>query len=283
MFTIKPLRTTDLEFQKIGTGETLLVLQRNAQTTLDQSRGESLVRSVKNDAESAIDTMLKRLVAQYTAAERETLDFLVVASNPWLGIDGVEHTQSQRSVITARALLASLRSLVDRDMISKSQILNNTASHEQDVVEITEIKGTRSFNDTPELFEYFTNQSRKTGEDIYDLYSKEAYKDDRDNKGVEDSHSMAVRLHQFISFSRTSSNFHAKNKGRRLVFLAVSHFDTITPLLVKILKHPSVCSELIPVDYLGGITFVIDQNQICRVFVKDRELATNLNYSLVTG
>ncbi len=284
---LRRITSKDIVLSLPETGETTVVLQRNAKVNREnvpKNKDQSCIinesaEAAKKFAVNTFESLLKDL----SASEISSLDVMVVASNPHIGTDNADHHETQRSLDTGREILLGIKKVFSELKLGDNQLLNNTAVESKGVVEISEIKGYNKLSDWPELIEFFTQKAEDTGEDIIDMYLTEAYKDERDRLGVESANSIAKRMEQFMSFSRGSANYHAKNPGRRLIFWAVTHFDTITPYASVALAQPIECTEPIAVEHLGGVTLHIYRDETAKLTILDKTYSTNLHYPIVTA
>jgi hypothetical protein len=274
------LTSNDLAIPKLLDGESAVIIQRNAHITKsDKELSEKAAAEAKSVAHDTLLTYLQSL----TSDEQKGVDVVVVGSDPWIGIHGADHPESQRSLLTAKEALAGIKTAMKSLDLDEKQLINTTAVRGRGVVEVSEIKPFQKLNDWPELYEFYKDKAAETGKDLEALFDYEAYKDEREHLGVEGHHELATRIEHFMSFSRGSANYHEHHKKRRLIFWAVTHFDTITPYLARILAHPAEHSMLVPVDYLGGIVLHISTDQTATVIVGGQKLSTNLHYAPVRG
>ena len=259
-------------------GGSVIILQRNA-SVLDG-------HIETNDAKQANELAKMRAIELLESLEpddRSSIDFLVIGSDPRLGVDNEAHPESLATLETAKEVLSGIHEAMQSLDIKDAQLINTTAVPKGGVVEISEIKSWLPINDSLELIGFLQKKSAQTGEELSWLYETDAYKEEREKLGVEGAKSIALRLQHFLSSSKGSTNYHAAHPGRRLVFWMVTRFDTITPYLREILAHPAECSAVIPVEHLGGILINITPDRAVRVIVGDKEYATNLSYQIVTG
>ncbi|MFA5987541.1 MAG: hypothetical protein WC797_02740 [Candidatus Paceibacterota bacterium] len=261
----------DLSLRLPEIGGSLVVLQRNA--------GADSGGRARSFAKETISELLKSL----GESDRTSVDFLVVGSDPRIGVENEAHPESLVSLQTAQEVLDGVREAFHSFNLDDKQLLNNTAVPGGKIVEISEIKGWLPVKDSPELMEFLVGKAQQTGEDVAMLYETDAYKEERERLGVEGAKDIAARVENFLSFSRGSTNYHAKHNNRRLIFWAVTHFDTITPYLRNILAHPAECSDIISVDHLGGVVINIKNDHTATVTVQKREYETYLRFPLVTG
>lgn len=259
-------------------GGSLIILQRNAPT-----RGKKISSNAAKQTRMLAKEIITKFLESLNDSDRSSIDMLVVGSDPRIGVDNEAHPESLAALETAEEVRLGIQETMRLCGLKDAQFLNTTAVPGGGIVEISEIKGWLPIKDSPELFEFFKNKAVQTGEDIATLYETDAYKEERENLGVEGAKDITTRMEHFLSFSRGSTNYHAAHPNRRLIFWAVTRFDTITPYLRTILAHPAECSEIIPVEHLGGITLKIKADHTATVTIREREYATNLYYSPVTG
>lgn len=272
------LSPSTLQLRLPERGGTVIVLQRNA-----ADAGGHITPEGAKQAKKMAKTKASALLKPMKESDRTAVDFLVVASDPRLGVDNEAHPESLSALETAKAVLAGIREAMKSFDLQDGQLINTTAVPGGGVVEISEIKSWLPIKNSPELMEFLQKKSRKTGEDLCWLYETDAYKEEREKRGVEGAKEIALRIQHFLSSSKGSTNYHKAHPGRRLIFWMITRFDTITPYLREILAHPAECTEIIPVEHLGGILINITPDHVARVVVGDKEYATNLSYSIVTG
>ena len=260
-------------------GETIIVLQRNAEEYRSGTKVGQLLPEAATMAYNCTTTVLTELFASLTTTERAKVDVLVIASDPRLGVRNKIHTESMRSIDTAKEVLRAANDAMQASTIAKKQLLNTTAVPDGGVVEISEIKTALPIHDSPELIEFLQTKGAKN---IWDNYHRDTYKTERETTGIEGPKEIAERLDNFLSCVQATKNYHVCNPNRRLVFWMVTHFDTIAPYLELITED--LPSGTYPVDHLGGIILHIKKDASTVVTVQKNTYQTNLNFSaIITG
>jgi len=270
-------------------GETIVILQRNAedyQGRINQKDlsnetaliGDLLPESITNSYDCAKVT-LTDFLDRLSVEDRNQVDFLIIASDPRLGVRNIEHKESLRTINTAKEVLRAVKDIIKKYGLSEEQLINSTATPDCSVVEISEIKEEKTFVDYPELMEFVERKSTETGEDWWNIYEKDLYFEERENLRIEGADSIRKRMYQFMSFVGGGTNYHKSNPNRRLVFWAITHFDTITPYLQGLLKDLNQARKVPPVDFLGGITLHINKTGVSEVFFGEKKSPVRIDYS----
>lgn len=88
--------------------------------------------------------------------------------------------------------------------------------------------------------------------DAWAAHERDAEPEAREQYGAEGVHDVVARTKRSLSvMDRYARVFHANNPGKKLVIFAVSHYDTISPLVKDTTRVDF--DEYVPVDYGGGV------------------------------
>ncbi len=284
--TLLCLKKDALFVPYFSAGETIVILQRNAQTNEDRTgKHHGYCGSVDDGQTKASHRFATKVFDSLPLSSKDlaTLDILVVAANPWVGRNNMSHPQSQRSMETADAVLAAAREFIDHHShMSSSQLLNTSATPDGGVVPISDIFFSAPEADWPELGEFYRDNITDTEEAVFD-FTEDKLESTRARLHIEGPYDLQRRLEQFMSFTRAGRNYHFHHHSRRLLLWAVNHFDVANPYLNEILLHPAVLEPFIYVEHLGGLTFHIDKEGNQTVYVGKNRHEVKYKHQFVTG
>lgn len=279
----------DLSIPVPEVGGTSIVIQRNAEALRKKEEGANtdleigdLLPESKKETYRQSQKVINDFFSKLSDDDKKGVDILVVASDPRLSVRNIVHTESLRTIETANEILRSIRDYFSQNNLSDRQILNNSASYEKSVVEVSEIKTPYEVSDWPELGEYLETKALETKENIMDLYRKGIGVKEREKLHIEGPQQVADRMENFLAFTRASANYHKLNKDRRLILWAVTHFDTLNPYLELTSNEGTMEDTFYSVDYLAGMTLLVEKSgDETKAIIGNKEYQTNLIFPLI--
>lgn len=254
---IPSVEKSDIVVPTFGAGESILVLQRHEryQRDLDQPGCGSLLPEYAAAAYADNRRFFTELLATEPEAA-ETMLFFLASDTQYAG-------QGYRSLETAQlAQDAAADSLRDTGLEPAARIINLHPAYKTNRFEPmgwairpdAKIREPQIF-DRPEYVDYLRSKyGHDTGlsPEAWAAHEADVEKDFRELVKAESVFEMLARTKQSVSLlDRYAKVFHAHTPGKRLLFWAVSHYDTISPL-VKDATQTSFDQHL-PVDYGAGV------------------------------
>lgn len=232
--------------------ETQIILQRHC--SYDKANGNLLDDS---------KVYQEKLVLQFLQdLEKQNLDhiyFLFVASdtvNP--------NSEQQRCVDTTNIAMNLIQSFLKSKGISKSHIINLNKSLNYD----NQVKQTKNFSE-PKMFvdqtgylEFLKEKNNGMNEQFWIDFEEDRYRSEREDLNAEGPDEIVDRgIYYIKAIQRFSDYFHIKKPNSKLIVWCGTHYDLISPLAKQVIFGYDK-SDIIHVDYCGGISFVIDKTNI---------------------
>lgn len=267
---IKDIREGDLRVVLPSAGETTFVLQRNAK---DERNPESpnygaltpeAVEKTRNDAK----TYFERILNSLPPDERGQLEILIVASDaPLIAPEGSEfNSPHKRALETAAAVMRGAHEALQELNLSEDQIINSSlpairsraGEGSKDIAEFAELEPLQILRKSPE-FVKFLKEKYGVGKDFWAAYEADKEKAEREKLGAEGVEDIAERMGHIIKLlTRYGRMIHSRQKDKRLIIWAVSHYDSLSPFIKKkVLGKPT--TDYLPIDAGGGITLEVDK------------------------
>lgn len=229
--------------------ETQIILQRHC--SYDKTNGNLLETS---------KIYQKELVLQFLQIlENQDLDntyFLFIASNTVNS-----NSERKRCVDTTNIAMHLIQSFLESKGISKKCIINLDDNLNYDA----QVKQTKNFSE-PSMFldrtgylEFLKEQNDGLSEHFWIDFEEDRYKDVREKLNAEGPDEIVERGVYYIKvIQKFSRYFHMKKPNSKLIVWCGTHYDLISPLAKQTIFGYDK-SDIINVDYCGGISFKIDE------------------------
>jgi hypothetical protein len=236
-------------------GGTLIIMQRHG--NYDRETGHLSVEGRANTLERSHE-VIEDIFDQIPTEERQRVSLLVVAS-PTIKNEG------QRSMETASAIIESARDVFEKHGVPKENILTAIPRP------VEAIEEPRIFKDDTGFREFLVDKHGRGTKEFWQAYEEEKYQEERESMGAEGPIEMSDRFAHFTNvLGRYARLFHSKHKEEpeRLIIWSVSHYDTVTTFFKNhIAKIPQ--KEYVPVNYDGGMSLLINQENEASVTIED--------------
>lgn len=230
--------------------ETQIILQRHC--SYDKVNG-NLLDDSKEYQEKLVLHFLQDL-------EKQSLDniyFLFIASDT---INA--SSEQQRCVDTTNIAMNLIQSFLESKGINKSHVINLDENLNYD----NQIKQTQNFSE-PKMFvdqtgylEFLKDKNNGMNEQFWIDFEEDRYKDEREKFNAEGPDEIAARGIYYINVIQKYSNyFHIKKPNSKLIVWCGTHYDLISPLTKQTIFGYDK-SDIINVDYCGGVSFEIDKS-----------------------
>jgi len=258
--TSEGLKISDIEPRVPPLGGTKIVIQRHGE--YDRSEESAKPGSLTEEASKSVQEHAQKFVNQLLATlppeERDTVDFLVLASDTRFR-DRQDY--GQRSMETAQAVVSGIKEVLQAIESSDDHLLNTSGKfHGSGGPRPTkQIREPKVFRDSPEFVKFLEAHYGKD-KDFWVAFESDQEEKKREEMGAEGPWEMAERLAHYVDvLARFSRDYHERNPGRRLVVWAVSHYDLLSPYAKRYLSGLSK-TDYLPVDYGAGISIDVDSS-----------------------
>lgn len=167
----------------------------------------------------------------------------------------------KRCVETTNVAMRLIKSFLEENGISLNHIINldeglNYGSVVHENKHLTEPK---MFTDSSGYFEYLSEKHNGMNKAFWIDFEEDLSKEKRLELNSEGPDEIVERAVKYINvLQRYSKLFRSKFPNSRLIIWCGTHYDLISPLVKqRILDYDK--SDIVNVDYCGGISFVIDE------------------------
>lgn len=244
----------------VGLNQTQIILQRHC--NYDRNSGGLVAESEQIQSQIS-DSFLTSLVQNLTAEELNNTYFLFVASPT------MSKGNFNRCIETTNIPFFQVRSVFNDLNISESHIMNlNADSHYDGIHKSKDLAEPMMFTDNSGYLEFLKQQNEGINLNFWIDFEEDKYKEKRQELGAEGPDEIVGRGIHFIGvLQRYSQLFHKKHENSRLIIWCGTHYDLLSPLAKQtILGYDK--EDAVAVDYCGGISLLIDENN---------EIVANLN------
>lgn len=230
--------------------ETQIILQRHC--SYDKANG-NLVDDSK--------TYQEKLVLQFLHdLEKQNLDniyFLFIAS------DTVNaNNEQQRCVDTTNIAMNLIQFFLESKGISKSHVINldENLNYDIKVKQTNKFAEPSMFSDKKGYMEFLKEKNKGMNQQFWIDFEEDRYKIEREELDAEGPDEIVARgVHYINVINRFSNYFHIKKPNSKLIVWCGTHYDLISPLAKQTIFGYEK-SDIINVDYCGGISFEIDKS-----------------------
>lgn len=245
--TINSLSITPL----IKENETQIVLQRHC--NYDKKNGCLLSESIECQT-SIVASFIETLKSNFNHDELKHTYFLFDSSNT------TANNNFKRCVLTTNIAMDMIKEFFEENKIPLNHImnLNIDSNYHNRVRENTYLTEPKMFTDFTGYVEYLKEKHHGINLDFWIDFEEDLSKEKRQELGSEGPDEIVERGMKYIYIlKRYSTYFHLKFPNSRLVIWSGTHYDLISPFAKqKILNYEK--SDIVEVDYCGGISLLID-------------------------
>jgi len=263
-------------------GGSVFILQRNAKdkdnrrfpadSPLFGALDEGEAGKTEAWARNYFDQIFKNLSFE----ERAKIDILVVAGNATLRMPDRKNSPHKRSVETSEYILAGIKASMTEHSVENSQLLNRTGKP----IEISQLLDLKIFDESPEYVDFLKTKYKYTQDNplpFWDAYESDTEKSVREAMKAEGPDDIANRVGNYMAtLDNAMKLYHQNHPGRKIIVLANSQYDSISPTLKKyVSKQPM--TDYVPVDYLGGVAFETKADGSMSTEVQGRKYDVSFN------
>lgn len=258
----------------IEVGGTELVFQRHGKYIRDKEDanvGSLTEFAVQQETETA-ENYFTALLSNMSENEQVNTYLLFLASDTSYANAG------QRSYETATIAQKVSEVILKEQGVPEGNILNisHTLKAQGSPRPTVSLREPQIFDKSPDFVEYMKNKYDDLGRDFWIAFEKDVEKETRQIMGAEGPDEIADRMKLTLKVvARYASLFHAAKPDSRLVVWASTHYDTISPFVKRDVIHAEK-SDIVLVDYGGGITIDIARDKAVTANIGDKEYPIDL-------
>lgn len=231
--------------------ETQIIFQRHC--NYDKKNGILLSESI-NIQENIVSSFIKKIKDNFPPEELKNTYFLFDSSNT------TSNNHLKRCTFTTNIAMNVIKKFFEENHISLSHImnLNIDSNYYHKVRENSYLTEPKMFTDTTGYVEYLKEKHHGINLDFWIDFEEDLSKEKRQELGSEGPDEIVNRSIKYLRIlQRYATYFHLKFPNSRLIIWCGTHYDVISPLVKqKILNYEK--SDIVEVDYCGGISFRID-------------------------
>ena len=281
---LEKLTSSDIKPIVPKTGGSVLILNRNAKDKDNRSEpvdsplfgalDEGEAEKTKVWSENYFDQIFKDLPPE----ERAKIDILVVAGNASLRMPDKKNSPHKRSVETSEHILAGIKASMEKYDINENQLLNKTGKP----IEISQLLDLKMFDESPEFVDFLKNKYDYTQNNplpFWEAYEEDRHKDIREAMRAEGPDDIANRVGNYMAtLDNAMKLYHKHHPGRKVIVLANSQYDSISPTLKKYVSEQPM-KDYVPVDYLGGVAFEVSPDGRMSAIVREHKYSVSFDRS----
>lgn len=263
----------------------VFILQRNAKDKANRKfPAESPLFGALDAGEAEATTaqskdLFNQIFKDLPPEERAKIDILVVAGNASLRMPDGKNSPHKRSVETAEHILTGINASMAEYGVDASQLLNKSGKP----IELSSLTDLKMWDESPEYVDFLKAKYGYTQENpqpFWEAYEDDVHKDVREQMGAEGPDDIADRVGGYMgTLTHAMKLYHERHPGRKVVVLANSQYDSISPVIKKYVSGQSM-KDYVPVDYLGGVAFNVDPNGQMSANVKGQEYSVSFENAL---
>lgn len=263
-------------------GGSVFILQRNAKDKDNRDLPkESPLFGALDEGEAEVteawskdyfDQIFKGL----TPEERAKIDILIVAGNASLSMPSGKNSPHKRSVETAEHILAGIKASMTEYGVNPNQLLNRTGKP----MELTSggLLDLKILDESPDFVKFLLDKYGDT-KDFWVAYEEDRHKDIREQMGAEGPEDIADRVASYMAtLDNAMKLYHQNHPGRKVIVLANSQYDSISPTLKKYVTGQPMETYL-PVDYRGGVVFEVGEDGRMSAIVQEHKYDVSFGQS----
>ena len=242
--SIKPL---------ININESQIIFQRHC--NYDRTNGGLIPESVEHQ-KSIVASFINELKNNLTLEELRNTYFLFDSSNT------ISSGDFKRCVETTNIAMDMIRKFFEENNIPLSHIinLNEDLNYNSSVRENKHLTEPKMFTDSTGYLEYLKEKHDGINKDFWIDFESDLSKEKRLELNAEGPDEIANRGVRYVNvLQKYAKYFHTKFPNSRLIIWGGTHYDLISPLVKqKVLDCDK--SDIVNVEYCGGLSFLIDES-----------------------
>lgn len=237
----------------IGDNESQIIFQRHC--SYDREKGKIIPESAATQ-QSIAEKFISALQQKYSIDELKNTYFLFDSSNTFSTGD------FKRCVATTDIAMNAVKAFFEANNIPLSHIinLNENANYNNQVRENKHLTEPKMFTDSTGYLEYLKEKHNGINKDFWIDFESDLSKEKRLELQAEGPDEIVNRAVRYVNvLQRYARYYHTKMPNSRLIIWCGTHYDLISPLVKqKVLNYEK--SDLVSVDYCGGMSFIINES-----------------------
>ena len=229
----------------------------------EKENGFLLPESI-NKQKEIVKTFIVNMSNTNTLEDLKNTYFLFTSSNTISSID------FKRCVETTNIAMKHISEFLKSNNISLDHIINfnEKSNYNNQVHEDKLLTEPKMFTDSTGYLDYLKTMHNGINRDFWIDFEEDLSKEVREQLNAEGPDEIVERAVRYINvLSRYANIFNLKYPNSRLIIWNGTHYDLISPLVKqKILNWGK--SDIVNVDYCGGISLVVD---------KEKNIVANVN------
>lgn len=238
-------------------GVTQLIFQRHCD--YDRVNGCLTKASIATQEETAY-SFIKQL-EKLSIEDLENTYFLFTASPTTSSKD------LKRCVETTDIAMKKIKEFLESKNIHKSHIMNynEDSNYHDSIHESSKLTEPKMFTDDTGFFEFLKEKHNGINKEFWIDFEEDLSKKKREELKAEGPDEIVKRAVRYIqTLQRYATYFQLKNPNSRLIIWNGTHYDLLSPLVKqKILDWEK--SDIVRVDYCGGISFILNDENITAI------------------
>lgn len=256
----------------INANESQIIFQRHC----DYNRSDGILTPESIAYQNAVTiSFISELKSNLTIDELKNTYFLFDSSNT------ISSGGLKRCVETTNIAMNAIRKFFEENNIPLSHIinLNEDLNYNSKVHENNHLTEPKMFTDSTGYFEYLKEKHHGINKDFWIDFESDLSKEKRQELNSEGPDEIVDRGVRYVNvLQRYAKHFHSKFPDSRLFIWGGTHYDLISPLAKqRILNYDK--SDVVNVNYCGGISFLIDESNNITVDVNGINYPFDSQYS----
>jgi len=284
---IEKIEKTDIIAPELKAESSAIVFQRHEKYERDPEaeNAGSIMASTIESASQRNKDFFREVIARDEPGS-ETMILFISSDTQYAhnGYRGMETAQIVQD--------AAIEILSDLDIDPRERILNLNSSFKTDSFEEHSIRPYKKIRE-PQIFEpieyvnylketYGKNEHGGLSPQAWGAHERDAAKEKREELGIESVYDMLERTKDSLAImERYSQWFHSYNPGKKLIIWAVSHYDTISPLVKD--ATGTEFEQYLPVDYGAGVVIVLEKDHEPTFTIQRQKIVLNLGKKAVAN
>lgn len=230
--------------------DTQIILQRHC--SYDRANGNLL-----EDSKAYQEKLVGEFIDGLEGQDLDNIFFLFVASNT---INS--NSDQKRCVDTTNIAMNLIQSFLESKGIKRSHIINldDALNYNEQVKQTSKFSEPSMFVDGTGYLEFLKRQNDGMNRQFWIDFEEDKYKNERESMNAEGPDEIVARgVHYLDVIQRFANQFHEKRPNSKLIVWCGTHYDLISPLAKQTIFGYEK-SDVINVDYCGGISFGIDKS-----------------------
>lgn len=234
----------------INKNQTQLIFQRHC--NYDRTNGGLILDSLDNQkivVSSFIDSLDSDLENTY---------FLFTSSG------AISSDNFKRCIETTNIAMELIKQFLQENNISTNHIinLNEESNYNNSIRESKQISEPQMFTDSTGYLEYLIDKHGGINIDFWIDFEEDLSKEKREEFSSEGPDQIVERAVFYINLlQRYATYFHTKYPNSKLIIWNGTHYDLISPLVKQRILNLEK-SDVVNVEYCGGISFILDESSI---------------------